>query len=95
MKKIEETESSIPIEMLPYLNKFKGKTFVIKYGGSVMKNKIAQEAFFNDVATLKNMNINIVIVHGGGPENQRGSRNSLFQPRGLHRARHCPPGHEV
>ena len=68
MKKIEETESSIHIEMLPYLNKFKGKTFVIKYGGSVMKNKIAQEAFFNDVATLKNMNINIVIVHGGGPE---------------------------
>jgi acetylglutamate kinase len=68
MKKIEETESTIPIEMLPYLNKFKGKTFVIKYGGSVMKNKVAQEAFFNDVATLKNMDINIVIVHGGGPE---------------------------
>lgn len=55
-------------EILPYLNKYIGKTFVVKYGGSIMENKIAQEAFFNDVAQMNALGINTVIVHGGGPE---------------------------
>ena len=68
MKKIDETESTIPIEIISYLNKYAGKTFVIKYGGSIMNNKVAKHAFFKDVATLKSLGINIIIVHGGGPE---------------------------
>lgn len=55
-------------EILPYLKKYKGKTFVVKYGGSIMKNEVAQEAFFNDVSLMRANGINIIIVHGGGPE---------------------------
>lgn len=56
------------METIKYLKNFKGKTFVIKYGGSTMENKSAQKAFFEDILKLKLAGINIVIVHGGGPE---------------------------
>ncbi|QGU93931.1 acetylglutamate kinase [Clostridium bovifaecis] len=56
------------MKFMEYLNIFKGKTFIIKYGGSIMNNKSAQKAFFEDVAKMKLAGINIVIVHGGGPE---------------------------
>ncbi|WP_234119018.1 acetylglutamate kinase [Clostridium hydrogenum] len=55
-------------EPLGELKAFKGKTFVIKYGGSIMKNKEAENAFIEDVKALRNIGINLVIVHGGGPE---------------------------
>lgn len=50
------------------ISEYKNKTFVIKYGGSIMKNADAQVAFIEDVNNLKNEGINVVIVHGGGPE---------------------------
>jgi len=62
MKKVE-----ILIEALPYIKEFSKKTFVIKYGGSIMKNEESKKAFIEDVALLKLVGINIVIVHGGGP----------------------------
>ena len=54
------------IEALPYIKRFTGKTFVIKYGGSVMENENLKKKFIEDVALLKLVGINIVIVHGGG-----------------------------
>lgn len=59
---------AILIEALPYIKKFRGKTFVIKYGGSTMKNEAAKKAFIEDVVLLKLVGINIVIIHGGGPD---------------------------
>lgn len=56
----------ILIEALPYIKKFAGKTFVIKYGGSLMENADLKKKFIEDVALLKLVGINIVIVHGGG-----------------------------
>ncbi len=56
----------ILIEALPYIKRFRGKTFVIKYGGSVMENDKLKKKFIEDVALLKLVGINIVIVHGGG-----------------------------
>lgn len=56
------------MKLMEYLSNFRGKTFVVKYGGSIMNNKSAQKAFFEDVAKLKLAGINIIIVHGGGPE---------------------------
>lgn len=50
------------------INSFKGKTFVIKYGGSIMDNKKAQNAFAEDLLLLSSIGVNVVIVHGGGPE---------------------------
>jgi acetylglutamate kinase len=59
-------KAEILIEALPYIKKFSGKTFVIKYGGSVMENEELKKKFIEDVALLKLVGINIVIVHGGG-----------------------------
>ena len=50
------------------INKYEGKTFVIKYGGSIMGNEAVQEAFVEDVALMTSVGIKVVIVHGGGPE---------------------------
>ncbi len=49
------------------MNKYEGKTFVIKYGGSIMSNDAAKEAFVEDVALMTSAGIKVVIVHGGGP----------------------------
>lgn len=59
-------KAEILIEALPYIKHFAGKTFVIKYGGSVMENEELKKKFIEDVALLKLVGINIVIVHGGG-----------------------------
>lgn len=67
MQKLIE-KSRILIEALPYIKKFFKKTFVIKYGGSVMKIKKYKEIFFQDVALLSYVGINIIIVHGGGDD---------------------------
>ena len=50
------------------INKYKGKTFVIKYGGSIMDNEEAKEAFVEDLKLMISVGIKVVIVHGGGPE---------------------------
>ena len=54
-------------EALPYMRQFAGETFVIKYGGSAMEDALAQ-SFARDVVLLKQVGINPVIVHGGGPQ---------------------------
>lgn len=50
------------------INSLKSKTLVIKYGGSIMDNAPAQEAFIEDLLLLSSIGVNVVIVHGGGPE---------------------------
>jgi acetylglutamate kinase len=56
------------LEALPYIRDFHGKTVVIKYGGSAMREEALREAFATDVVLLKYVGLNPVIVHGGGPE---------------------------
>jgi acetylglutamate kinase len=56
------------LEALPYIREFHGRTVVIKYGGSAMREEALREAFANDVVLLKYVGLNPVIVHGGGPE---------------------------
>ena len=58
-------------EALPYIRRFKGKTFVIKYGGSAMVNEELREIFARDVVLLKLVGINPVVVHGGGKDINR------------------------
>jgi len=55
-------------EALPYLQEFGGKTFVIKYGGHAMGDERLAEQFASDIVLLKQVGINPVIVHGGGPQ---------------------------
>jgi acetylglutamate kinase len=54
------------IEALPYMQKFRGRTFVIKYGGSAMESDDAVERLLRDVVFLEAVGINPVLVHGGG-----------------------------
>jgi acetylglutamate kinase len=58
----------LSIKDLLKMNSLKSKTLVIKYGGSIMDNAPAQEAFIEDLLLLSSIGINVVIVHGGGPE---------------------------
>ena len=59
-------KAEVLLEALPYIRKFRGQTFVIKYGGSAMVNEELRETFARDVVLLKLVGINPVIVHGGG-----------------------------
>lgn len=56
------------MEALPYIRRFSGRTFVIKYGGHAMSDERLKESFALDVIMLKSLGINTVIVHGGGPQ---------------------------
>ena len=59
---------NLNIETFLQINKFKGKIFVVKYGGSIMDKIEAQDAFIDDLLFLKSIGIKVIIVHGGGPE---------------------------
>ena len=55
-------------EALPYLQRYAGKTFVVKYGGHAMGDPELQRDFAEDMVLLKAVGINPVVVHGGGPQ---------------------------
>lgn len=55
-------------EALPYLQRYAGKTFVVKYGGHAMGDPERQRDFAEDMVLLKAVGINPVVVHGGGPQ---------------------------
>jgi len=56
------------IESLPYIQKFKGKTVVIKYGGNAMIDENLKACFARDIVLMKLVGINPIVVHGGGPQ---------------------------
>jgi len=56
------------VEALPYLQRYAGQTFVVKYGGHAMGDPAAAEDFAEDIVLLKAVGINPVVVHGGGPQ---------------------------
>lgn len=55
-------------EALPYIQKFIGKTIVIKFGGNAMEGETLQNSFARDVVLMKCVGMNPVVVHGGGPQ---------------------------
>jgi acetylglutamate kinase len=56
------------IEALPYMRRFSGATFVVKYGGHAMGEAKLAEDFARDMVLLKQVGINPIVVHGGGPQ---------------------------
>ncbi len=66
-KSAQET-ARVLIEALPYIQRFAGTTVVIKYGGNAMENDELKNSFARDVVMMKQVGINPVIVHGGGPQ---------------------------
>jgi len=67
MQKLIE-KAKVLIEAMPYIQTFRGKTFVIKYGGNAMIDEDLKQGFAQDVVLLQYIGINPVIVHGGGPQ---------------------------
>ena len=55
-------------ESLPYIQRFAGKTLVIKYGGNAMTDEVLQAGFARDIVLMKAIGINPIVVHGGGPQ---------------------------
>ncbi len=66
---LQETikKAGVLLEALPYMQSFIGKTVVIKFGGNVMDDPKMNISILNDILFLKQIGINIVLVHGGGP----------------------------
>ena len=60
-------KAEVLIESLPYIREFFGKTFVIKYGGSVLADDKIKKSVIEDITLLKYVGVNPIIVHGGGP----------------------------
>ncbi len=61
-------KAEVLIEALPYLQRYAGRTFVVKYGGHAMGDPEAARDFAEDIVLLKAVGINPVVVHGGGPQ---------------------------
>jgi len=62
------SKAAVLIEALPWLDRFHGKTVVIKYGGHAMTEDSLREAFAQDVVFLRYAGLRPVVVHGGGPQ---------------------------
>lgn len=61
-------KANILADALPYIRGFHGKTFVIKYGGNAMTEPYLKAAFGRDIAMLRLIGMNPIVVHGGGPQ---------------------------
>ena len=62
------TRATVLAEALPYIQKFYGKTIVVKYGGNAMISDDLRRAVISDIILLNLVGIHVVVVHGGGPE---------------------------
>ena len=60
--------ADVLIEALPYIQRFKGKTVVVKFGGNAMVDEALKHSFARDIVLMKLVGLNPIIVHGGGPQ---------------------------
>jgi acetylglutamate kinase len=74
-------KAKILMEALPYIKAFRGKTVVIKYGGSAMEDPSLQDSFAGDVTLLTMVGLRPVVVHGGGPQISEAMRREGIEPR--------------
>jgi len=66
LNRFEAGKAEALLEALPFIQRFRGQTFVIKYGGSAMEDDHLIERLLRDVVFLEAVGINPVLVHGGG-----------------------------
>ena len=60
--------ATVLTEALPYIQKFTGRTIVVKYGGNAMVDEALKQSFARDIVLMKLVGINPIVVHGGGPQ---------------------------
>lgn len=74
--------AKVLVQALPYIQEYSGKVVVIKYGGNAMINEKLKDSVMRDIVLLSLIGVNVVLVHGGGPEItdmlQRIGKESLF-----------------
>lgn len=76
-----EARAESLIEALPYIQKFRGQTFVIKYGGAAMEEDQIVDRFLRDIVFLEAVGINPVLVHGGGKAITARMRDADLKPQ--------------
>ncbi len=64
----KEQQAEFLVEAMPYIKKYQDKILVIKYGGNAMLNEELKSSVMRDLTMLRMVGINVVLVHGGGPE---------------------------
>lgn len=64
----DNVKAEVLAQAFPYIERYKGKTVVVKYGGAAMVNESAREAVMQDLLLMAAVGIRTVLVHGGGPE---------------------------
>ncbi len=62
------SRADVLVQALPYIQKYAGRTVVIKYGGNAMINEALKDAVMTDIVLLSQVGVHVVLVHGGGPE---------------------------
>ena len=68
MQIADRDRAQVLVQALPYIQKYAGKTIVVKYGGNAMVNEELKNAVMSDIVLMQLVGINVVLVHGGGPE---------------------------
>ncbi|NLG52907.1 MAG: acetylglutamate kinase [Clostridiales bacterium] len=83
--------AQVLIEALPYIQKYYKKTVVIKYGGNAMTTCELKRAVISDIVLLSLVGINVVVVHGGGPEISEMVRKIGKEPKFINGLRYTDP----
>ena len=68
MANLSKNFAKVLTEALPYIQKFNGKTVVVKYGGNAMIDAELKSSFARDIVLMKSVGMNPIVVHGGGPQ---------------------------
>ena len=76
-----KTRAEALIEALPYIQEFRGRLFVIKYGGSAMEDDAVIDRLLRDIVLLEAVGINPVVIHGGGKAISQSMRDAGQKPR--------------
>ena len=63
-----KTIAEVLTEALPYIQKFTGRTVVVKFGGNAMVDEKLKNSFARDIVLMKLVGMNPIVVHGGGPQ---------------------------
>jgi acetylglutamate kinase len=75
-----QSKARVLHEALPWMRRFTGRTVVVKYGGNAMTDEDLRDSFVDDVALLRTVGVDVVLVHGGGPEISEAMRRLGKEP---------------
>ena len=81
MEEREIYRAKILSEAVPYLQEYNGKTVVVKYGGNAMINEELMNNVISDICLMTLVGINVVLVHGGGPEINKALKRSGIESK--------------